>query len=79
MRLIDVEYNSNSEPVSVTCEEEHDGTVHEFEVVRHGEWIYFHAAPEGWKVCSECLEQAHHPAGGDPYCHKCGAKMDKGG
>lgn len=48
------------------------------EPVRHGEWIYHHAAPEGWKVCSVCLSQAHHPAGGDPYCHNCGAKMDGG-
>lgn len=51
----------------------------EAEPVRHGEWIdgmeYINSH---WKICSQCHATAHHPAGGDPYCHNCGAKMGKG-
>lgn len=78
MRLIDVEYDSNSEPFSVTCEE--DGAVHVFEIVRHGHWIHKLRQYEMDECnCSEC-EQLLTTAIGQrmSYCPKCGAKMDGG-
>ena len=52
-------------------------TIDAVPVVR-GEWIdgrkYVNS---GWRVCSICHEIANRPCGGDNYCPKCGAKMEK--
>jgi len=54
----------------------------EAEPVRHGRWVQI----EGFTACSECgaspadwEAKPDNPLGVPPYCHSCGAKMDKEG
>lgn len=82
MRIIDQEYNQNSEPISVTCDD--DGKLYDFEVVRHAVWqrkdetqAYFNVE---WE-CSGCkgiivLSGICTPIGeGFKRCPYCGSKM----
>lgn len=91
MRIIDVEYDSKMNPISVTCEDE-DG-VYGFEAVQHGRWED--------DRCSECGVEAEYSTREEPvydydwdenlylshyetiyeyrftnYCPNCGAKME---
>lgn len=58
MRVVDCEYDSNEEPVSVTCED--DGEYYTFHREEVGHWVY--AVRKGrypsWEVSAEC-----------PNCH----------
>lgn len=77
MRVIDCEYDSNSEPFRVTCDD--DGDVYEFEIVRHGRWNHDGPRFKGgvdWYSCSECGNS--NAAEWMKYCCMCGARMDGG-
>ena len=48
------------------------------ESVKRGKWVDgMPYTNSHWRVCSVCHGSAHHPAGGDNFCPKCGAKMEQ--
>lgn len=82
MRVIDVEYDSDGIPVSVTCED--DGDIYAFESIKHGRWIgveydgYADGSPvyDVWE-CSECrIEHYGEYDTLSDYCPNCSTKMN---
>ena len=78
MQLIDYEYDAESKPVRVICED--DGETYEFEVVKHGYWIEIPANfPIHGKyfTCSVCEHYDNkNTAIRGCHCWYCGSKMD---
>ena len=85
MRVIDCEYNSNCEPISVTCED--DVNLYDFRPVRHAKWEPDPDSPPRHR-CSNCHSNPYDNEADQivyradfkehltKYCFDCGCKMD---
>lgn len=56
MRIIDVEYDSNSNPVNIVCED--DGECYAFRIIEKGQWIATQSADV--YRCSNCKKAVKH-------------------
>lgn len=76
MRIISVEYDSNSNPVNIVCED--DGGCYAFRIIEKGQWIATQSADV--YRCSNCkkavkMDMFCSSSVLREFCPKCGAEM----